>query len=388
MKRLVTISTQLRGVFSVSLLRSLASAVLSPIFALYIKQFVHSDQYVSTVIALSYLVGIIASVFGSTIIAKLQKKKTMILALLFFTSVLLVFPLVRTSSIMILFYLIYTFLFTILLFNTSLYIDHFSSRSNLSTHFGENGVITNLGWFIGPILGGFIAKEFSYVEVFLFASFFALLGLIIFIFSESGVKDTKPYHPHHLYIRKNMSAFLKNPVLRRMYLNGLGINIFYGTYMLIPVFLLSQGASISQIGIITGFSAIPWILCEYPIGRIADRKANEPWFFVIGYVLLGISLMYFGMTTIPFQAFMFLFAMIIGTSFIENTVFSYYYRYIPETEIETTSVFLTHWSFGYFVGIVLAVIALSFMSLATFFSLLGVLMLLFALNAFRLKPLR
>ncbi|MFA5030146.1 MAG: MFS transporter [Patescibacteria group bacterium] len=386
MERLQTISIRVRGILSITLLRALSGALLSPIISLYIKQFVDSDVLVSVILTCSYLFGVISLIYGSYIIEKLQKRKTMILSLIAYCVVLLLFASNNSSSGMILFFVIYTFLFTLLQLNISLYIDHFSNKKNIATNFGKNGVLGNIGWIIGPILGGLLAAQFSFIEVFLLSSLFAFLALIIFVFSEPPEHLRHKNLHHHVHIRQNIVGFFKNSFLRRMYINSLGFNIMYGSMFLAPLFFKELGADITLIGFFMGLMAIPWIILELPIGKIADKKHNEKRMFTWGYILLFITLIGFGISKNYYMAFAFLFFTSVATSFIEQTIFPLFYRYVPESAIPISSVFLTHNGFGLFLGVLLPTLALTIMGLGTYYALLGVLMLVFIINSLRLKP--
>jgi MFS family permease len=383
MQRLQSLSIQLRGILTVSLLRALSIAILSPITALFLKQFVHTDNAVSWIITLSYVFGAFSSVYGSLIIERLQKRKTMVIGLLLFSLVILCLSVSSNSSTVVFLFIIYTFLLIMLQFNISLYIDHFSSQRNVATHFGTNGVLTNIGWLVGPMIGGLLAQSFSYLAVFLIASLFAFIALVVFILSEP---PERPRHEHHhIQIAKNIKQFFANPFLRQLYFNGLGINIFYGTFMLIPLLLRELGASVGQIGLFTGLAAIPWVLLEYPAGKWADRTKKEKKLFVFSYALLALSLFCFGVSGSYITAFIFLLLATVATSLIENNILSYFYRFVPESDIGKSSVFLTHISLGYFIGAIVASLCLEIMPLGVFFSFLGILTILFIANASQLR---
>ncbi|PIS42009.1 MAG: hypothetical protein COT25_00045 [Candidatus Kerfeldbacteria bacterium CG08_land_8_20_14_0_20_42_7] len=386
MRRIQNISIQIRGILSITLLRALSGALLSPIIALYIKQFVKTNFLVSLILTFSYLISVIAVIYGSFLIEKLQKRKTMMLALIGYSVVLLFFAANTTSSGMIFFFIIYSLLFSLLQLNISLYIDHFSNKKNLATNFGRNGVLGNIGWIVGPILGGLLAQQLSFIEVFLLSSLFAFLALVIFVFSEPPEHLRHKQTHHHVHIRQNLVGFFKNRFLRSMYINSLGFNIMYGSMFLAPLFFKELGADITLIGFFMGFMALPWIILEIPIGKIVDKKHNEKKFFIIGYTLLLFALILFGLTKNYYIAFAFLFLTSISTSFIEQTIYPLFYRYVPETAVPLTSVFLTNSGFGLFLGTLISTIALTFLGLGTFYVLLGVGMIFFIINALRIHP--
>lgn len=383
MERLRPLSIQLKGILSVSVLRALTMAILSPIFALYLKQFVHTDFSVSLIYAFSYLFSLIATIYGSVIVERLQKQKMMVTALILYALVIFAFAFSNSSHAAIFLFILYTFLFSLLFFAISLYIDHLSSKANLATHFGENGTLTNISWIIGPMLGGFIASAMSYTEVFVIASLFAFIALLVFIFSEP-VERSHPHH-HHVYILKNIKAYFSDTFLRRSYFQGLGFSIFYGAAALTPLFFKEIGASVSAIGIFLGLSALPWILLELPIGRWADRTHKERTLFIATYLMLIPALFLFGFSKLPIFAFIFLTITSIATALSETTTLSNFYRKISKQNIGFSSVFLTYPVLGLFLGTVYSTVILSFASLKTLYIVLGVLLIPFLINALRLN---
>lgn len=383
MQRLYSLSTRFKGILSVSVLRALTMAILSPIFALYIKQFVNSEFIVSIIYTVSYLFSLFATIYGSVIIEKLQKRKTMVVGLLLYTVVILLLSFSQNSSSAVLLFVLYTFLFSLLFFGISLYIDHLSTNKNLATHFGENGTLTNISWIVGPMLGGFIAELLSFKEVFLIASLFAFIALLVFIFSQPP--ERKHLHHHHVYIFKNIRSFFSDAFMRRSYFHGLGFVIFYGALALTPLFFKDLGASVSQIGLFLGFSAIPWIALELPIGKWADKTHKELKLFSYTYLLLVPALILFGFSTSYYTACIFLLITSVATALSETTTLSHFYRHVPKNDIANSSVFLTYLSLGLFLGTLYTTIALSQTNLGMTYVVLGFLLIPFLINSYRLK---
>jgi len=381
--RLATISQQLRGILIVSLLRALSSALLSPIIALFLKQFFPTDFLVSLIITFSYLFDVIATVYSSVIIEYLQKRKTMILGLVLYTVVLILFTISESSHAVLLLFVLYSFLFTLLFFGISMYIDKLSSRENIAKNFGENGVLLNIGWVVGPMLAGLIAEKFSFIEVFLLASLFSFIALLIFVFSEPAERR-HPEH-HHVYIFRNIKNFFRADLTRRLYWTGLGFSIFYGASAMIPLQLMHLGGTISQIGIIIGLASLPWIILELPVGKWADKTKKEPRLFFLTYTLLAPAIFLLGLVRSLPLAFIFLLLTSVATALSETTIQSYFYRKFPQNSISLVSVFLTYSSFGLFLGTCLTTVALTIMPLSSFYMLLGVLLIPFIINALRLE---
>lgn len=379
-----SITNQFRGMLLVSLMRAISFALLSPVIALALKEYLGTDAAVSRIMMLAYCIAIFSTIVGSWIFTKIGRRTGMIFSLAAYIVFLLSFAASSHIAILISSLILYTFMFSLLQLGISQYIDHLSTKRNLATHFGENGTLVNLGWILGPALGGLLASTYSYRAVFVLSALVVFVSLILFIFFEP--KDSHPKKKNrveraHIHAR----AFFKNPFFRKVYLLGLGINIVYGALILGPLFFQELGASVQQIGLYFALMAIPWIVLEFPIGALADKKKNEPTLFLLSYLIITIAIFGFGQSNLPTLAAVFLIGIAIGTSLLETTIFSYYYRYVPESEEKMTGVFLTHPNVGIFIGTLLPSILLSFMSLGTFFSLLALILLLFVGIAMRFK---
>ena len=387
MQRLKIVSERLRGLFAVSFLRACASAIISPIIALYLKQFLFSDVMVSIIFLLANGVSIFATIYGSYIIERLQRRKSMIISLLFFCLTFMLFSFVTHVPSIIFIFIIYTFLLELLVFNIIVYIDHFSSQASLGKWYGSNGVVTNLGWFIGPLLGGFIAATFNYITVFIIASLFAFLALLVFIFSEPS--EQKTHYHHHKHLLKTIVPFFKKTFFRRAFLVGFGINMLYGTFLLLSLFFAHLNTPIAYIGLYLGFAAIPWIILEFPVGVWADRTKKEPLLFIICYAVLGILLPLFGIARLPSVAFIILCCLTSSTALVEASVVSFFYRHCKESEIEYAGVFMTHPSIGLFAGSLFSTLFLLFLPISYLFIFLAIPMAIFlivSLALFRSTP--
>jgi|GEM_PF-2092438 len=380
MYRLQPIAIQIKGILSVSVLRAFTMALLSPVFAFYLKEYLHTDFHVSLIYTFSYLFSLIATIFGSVIVEYLQKRKTIVLSLILYALVIFGFTVFESSPSIVILFILYTFLFTVLFFAISLYIDKLSTASNLATHFGENGMLTNFSWIVGPMLGGFIASQLSYNEVFMIASLFALIALLIFIFSEP--KERHKHH-HHVYILRNIRSFFKNKKLRGAYIQAIGFCIFYGASALNPLFFEEIGASVAQIGLYLGLSTIPWIILELPVGKWADRTHKEYRLFIATYAILVPALILLGLSRNPLLAFFFLTVTSAATALSETTVLSSFYRLVKKNDVEKSSVFLTYPNLGIFIGTLFASVILSVTKMHVVYIILGVFMVPFFINALK-----
>ena len=132
---------------------------------------------------------------------------------------------------------------------------------------------------------------------------------------------------------------------------------------------------------------MPQSVFEYPIG-IIDKETGERKIFILGYLLSALFTMLLGFTFDLKLFIIFFFIAATGSSFLEMTRDSYFYRQVQEKEVGLISVYRTSDILPYFVGQILAFISLSVLPIELWFIIGGGAAMFFAVNAYRLKDLK
>ncbi len=367
---------------TLNFLTALSLALISPFLALYFETFV-SIQVVGLILAGSYGVSILANIFGAKIIERIHEQRSLTLALAGTTLAVFLIGFVGHVAAIVSFFALYTFLLTIVWFNVDLYIKHYSNASNLSGIEGKMGVFGNLGWLIGPILGGLVAARFGLPSVFIISALFTLIALVLFVEARPHDRELAP--PKHDRFIHALKEYFKNSELRRLYVIYFGLSFIYSAWAFIPVSLTQMGASVSTVGLIFGLSALPWVLFEYPVGKWADRRFGEKIFIVIGFTVVTAILFVFGAARSLWPFIIALLIGITGTSLIERTHQSYFLKLVDESEVEKISIWRTAIGLGYITAPLLAAVMLNGSSLASFYSVVGLVSILFLAAAAGLK---
>jgi MFS family permease len=133
---------------------------------------------------------------------------------------------------------------------------------------------------------------------------------------------------------------------------------------------------------------LPWVLFEYPVGRLADRRYGEKVFIVIGFVFMVVASFAFSvLSTIPWLIGALLIG-IIGSSLIERTHAAAFFRRVADNDVERISVWRTATGFAFVLGPLLAALIMLFAPLTFFFGIVGVLSLFFLATALALRSSR
>lgn len=373
-------------IFEVSFLRNLAAAMLTSILALYFRQFVDSNAAVGCIFLVGYVSAFISNIYASHIVEHLQKRKTLLLAFIIFTVIFAGFAVAQHSTIVLLLFAVYQFTLALFVLDIGLYIKHYSNLRVLAENTGKLGSFSNIGWMIGPLLGSLIAATFGFEAVFLLSASVALIALLVFFFVRLE-KDSVHFHHTHSFFG-NAKRFFKDSNLRKTYINNAGLGFIFSIWDFLPLMMLGIGATIPIIGMTKTLMGVTQTIFEYPIGMLADKGTGERKIFVVGYVLAAIFTIMLGFVYDLHYFITFFFIAATGTSFLEMTRDSYFFRQMKESDIELLSVYRTSDTLPYLVGQGLAILTLSFLPLRMWFIIGGAIGLLFAVNAYFLKDLK
>ncbi len=374
-------------IFEINFFRNLAAGTLTAILPLYFRQFVNSDAAVGAIFFAGYLAAFFSNIYASHIIEHLKKRKSLIVALAAFTLLFASFTIANHTALVLVVFALYQFILALFILDICLYVKHYSNFKAIAENTGKLGSFGNIGWLIGPLFGSLLADRFGFEIVFLFSAAISLIGLITFFFIRFDHEEI--HFPHTQSLAKNFHRFFKDANLRKTYINNAGLGFIYSIWDFLPLLMLSLGATLPIIGMTKTLMGVPQSIFEFPIGRMADRETGERKIFVVGYFLAAIFTLLLGFTSNLHWFIAFFFLAATGTSFLEMTRDAYFFRQMPEREVELVSVYRTSDTLPYLIGQSLAILTLLFLPLRLWFVLGGTIALVaFVTNAWRLKELK
>ena len=160
------------------------------------------------------------------------------------------------------------------------------------THLGRS-----YGWYttalytsmsVGPALGGFVAKEMGFLQVFLISGtliFFTFWLVIFFLPSASLV-------PGNRSTKKKESATIRELLQNRPLLGCWAVTLggCFGLGMFVtflPLHAQNQGLNVGQIGLVFAVQGVFNAISRIPFGHLSDRVSKRGNLVVVG--LLGFS---------------------------------------------------------------------------------------------------
>jgi MFS family permease len=189
------------------------------------------------------------------------------------------------------------------LMQISLVITKFSTDILLETHknqgTGEGSLrgaylsITNVSWIIAAAIGGIIATINPRYIYGINSVMYMGLGIVsLFIISQ-----TKKDIFTQTSIFEKIRYVMTETQTRKIIVSEFVLQTFY-TIMVIftPLYLHNQmGFSLKEIGIIFAIMLIPFVVLQYPLGKIADSSIGEKELIVFAYSMIAVSVSIFAM---------------------------------------------------------------------------------------------
>lgn len=146
--------------------------------------------------------------------------------------------------------------------------DSFSGRIR-----GMNLTLMNLGLLLAPLLSVLVLEDYGYEGVF----FILTLGYsLIFLYALLSFRLDNHPTDQKIEIFHSIKQIWQEENLRRIYSISFAMEFFYALMIVyMPLHLLNLGIAWEQIGVLFTIMLIPFVLVQYPLGLIADKRYGE-----------------------------------------------------------------------------------------------------------------
>jgi MFS family permease len=260
----------------------------------------------------------------------------------------------------------------------ALFVRDFANKADLGEEEGMYYKYSNIGYFIGPLVGGFIASAFGYEVVFFIAALSSLAALGYFYNAEVLKK-----HPHvekkkeveKTSLIKNVKEFFHNPDRRKAYMiTVILLTWFSFKRIYAPLYILASGYLDNMSGIILALGIVPFILLEVKVGRYADKKGIKlP--ISGGFMIIAAILLIIFISPWPLLNFALLIVASIGASFVEPLQEYYLFQHLPkDKEDRLYGVYMTADPVSYFLAPAIGAVTLIFLPFSYLFLVFAVIM--------------
>jgi len=365
----------LKSLYFLTFFLSIQFAFTAYVNSSYLANFV-STKSVSLIFTFSALLAIIGLFFIPKILSKYCNHK--ILFSLVSVSLVSLFGLFssQTALWIIFFFVLYLLTNYLIVFSRDIFIESYSEDKTTGKTRGLILTATNLGWIFAPLVSGLIIKYFGYSQMYLLAAAFMFIGLIFILGPIRKLKDL----PHRrIPLLETIKKMIANKDIKKIYLANFMLQFFYSWMVVYTPIYLNQnlGFSWDKIGIIFMVMLTPFILIEYPLGKLSD-KIGEKRLLIAGFIITGLSTSLISFLTNPNLITMsiVLFMTRVGAATIEIMTESYFFRKVGALDADIISFFRNTFPLSYIIAPFLAVIFFVFFPFNYMFLALGIIMFL------------
>ena len=320
-----------------ALTTGLANAAFWTIFPLVVENVVKSEVWVGVFFSLISILAFVGSLLSTVILRKFSRVKIMKWGYIGCTIFILLFTLIITKTHLYFFEIpraLFTLITGIIL---SLYIRDTAKANKLGLAEGRYYLYANVGWLIGPIVGGYLGQFVSRNAVFVFSALLYLLSFIIFQhqhFKKHPLLKHQKEEQTMTEIFSNIKYFFKIKELRKVYAISLGLNYWWAVSCIyIPLYVIGNGFGDSVVGWVIAGGILPLVLFEKLIGKLADKKGLRI-YLAVGFLIIAIVTIFFNLISIVPIVLILMAVVNIGAALIEPLQETYLFKIIKKKDEE------------------------------------------------------
>ena len=335
-----------------------------------------TEQFVGIIFIIGSLLSILGILATTKSIEKYGNYRTM-LVLISFEIIALAGMIAFNSFVLIVpaffIHFIFTFVFGI---NIDVLLEHHSKDEKTGGIRGTFLTLNNFAWVVVPVLAGFIVKSSNFWKAYLVSVIFLIPVLFLLASSFKNFKDPEY---KRLKFWKTFKRVRENKDIKNIFLVGITMRIFFAIMIIYtPMYLLNHiGFSFSEMGIILTVAMLAYLLLEYPLGKIADKRFGEKEILTVGFIILSITTMIISFvtgTSLVLWAII-MFSTRVGAAMIESMSETYFFKKTNSSDADVLSFFRTAGPIAYLIAPTLGSIFLIFFDLKYIFLATGIIML-------------
>jgi len=277
------------------------------------------------------------------------------------------------------FFALHTMLVPVTLFCFDVFLE--SNTHDENTTGSIRGIFLSmalLAALFSPVISGFLAGEGARYEWAYLVSALYLLPVLVIL--NVGFRDFVDPKYEVLSLPGMVRALWHNKNLFHVSMAQFLMRFFFSWYVVyLPIYLhLNVGFTWPEIGIILFVMLIPYVVLEYPAGRIADKWLGEKELMAAGFIIAGVStavLFWLDSTNIWVWGGVLLLTRV-GTALIESMTETYFFKQIDGDDTSILSIFRILRPLAYSIGPAFAGALLLILPLETLWLVLALIMLL------------
>jgi len=334
----------------IKVLLSFGTSILLVAPALFLKESGLSDSFIGFILGIIGLVSLLFSLFSTVILEQVDKYRVILISIFTYSLFLLLLIFYPKWYVFIIFFLVFN-VFNVIQNNSfSIIFKDTVKKSELVQKESLMYSLRNVGWFIGPLLGGLLIESYGFVELFSLSFLFYLLVLFICLSSKIELKKKK-YKTIDSNIIKNIIYYFNKKELIKSYYLGFICNFWYALiFIYFPLFIVNANLSKFWVGFFIASTQFPLIFVEFKLNWFI-KKFGAKKLLITAFLYLSIITLYLFFYFDIIVAMFLLFTSAFFIAFIEPLREIYFFKNVREIEEEKTfPVFSTSANIGSIIG--------------------------------------
>ena len=375
-------------IFLAGFLFSIPLALTSYINSSFLESYI-GEYYVGIIYVIASIIAIIGLLEMPKILTRFGNRSTILgFTLIGFLS-LLMLAFGQNSFVIMLGVILYFISTDFVIASMDIFIEDFSKNSGIGKFRGLYLMTINFAWVLAQMISGSIIAKSSFQGIYLFSACFMVLISIIFILFLRDFKDPKYIK---VPILSTMKTFFRNKSVSKIYFINLILKFFFAWMVIYtPIYLYEYlGFDWKQIGLIFTIMLIPFVLVDFPLGRLSD-KIGEKKILIAGFLVTIFFTLIIPFISIPAVWIwaIVLFGTRLGAATVEVMSESYFFKEIRERNADEISFFRNTYPLSFVIAPLIAIPTLLFVpSFKYLFFVLGAITLIGLFIALRLKDIK
>ncbi|MFZ2188750.1 MAG: MFS transporter [Candidatus Moraniibacteriota bacterium] len=234
---------------------------------------------------------------------------------------------------------------------------------------GKHLTILNAGFLLGPFVSTRLLGRFDFSGIFLFLLIF---NILVFFYALLKLRDTNGKTSTDISVIDLLRKVYKRKNVLYIYYISFVLEFFFALMIIyMPIYLMDLGLNWDQIGIIFSVMLLPFVVLQYPMGFLADKKMGEKKLLFFALFIMAFSAILVFLTNSPSVLVWSLVLLLtrIGAAMVEILRDSYFYKRIDGDDVDLIGFFRTAMPVGYILAASLSFVILLFLPLSVIFIL-------------------
>ncbi len=348
------------------------------------------DNMVGVVYTLASLLTILALLYSPVALRRYGNYRWSLSILILHTIILLSLASSTSAWLILPFFITSSALLSVLYFNFDIFLERYSVDEETGRIRGLFMTIASVAWLLPPMFAGNLVEHHGFQSVYFIGAIILFPVIFLMIRYLSDFKDLA-YEDSPLFLPKDTNK--KHPgIISALWMNFF-LQFFYAWIVIYSPIYFHENLAVSygDFGLMLSIALIAFVLIPLPVGWLADKILGEKELFIVGFLVMGISVVLFPIlakgTFVFWHWALLLFVGRIGASCVETMSETYFFKQIDGSAAGYIGHFRRMRPIAYIIAPMTASSLLSagIITLPELFPILGGVMLLAAGTALTLK---